>query len=126
MNFLLCQCYDLYNISSPYIQADGADALKHLRFTSNLEEFHLADFIIEAIVESEDIKKNLFVQLDKIAKSSAILASNTSSISITRLAASTSRPHQVFVWVHFIFSDCSCAYFKDLFLCFRESSAFSI
>ena len=53
-------------------------------------------------LESEDIKKILFVQLDKIAKRSCILASNTSSISITRLASSTSRPQQVF------FRDCIC------------------
>ncbi|KAK7405285.1 hypothetical protein VNO78_06485 [Psophocarpus tetragonolobus] len=82
-------------------QAKGAEALKRLRFTSNLEDFRLADFIIEAIVESEDVKKDLFVKLDKIAKSSAILASNTSSISITRLASSTSRPRQV-IGMHFM------------------------
>ncbi|CAL0303764.1 unnamed protein product [Lupinus luteus] len=81
--------------------AEGADALKRMRFTSNLDEFREADFIIEAIVESEDIKKKLFVELDKLAKSSAILASNTSSISITRLATSTSRPHQV-IGMHFM------------------------
>lgn len=72
-----------------------------LHYTSNMEELHAVDLIIEAIVESEDIKKTLFVQLDKIAKSSAILASNTSSISITRLASSTSRPHQV-IGMHFM------------------------
>ncbi|TKY66497.1 3-hydroxybutyryl-CoA dehydrogenase [Spatholobus suberectus] len=82
-------------------QAAGADALKRLRFTTDLEGFHLADFIIEAIVESEDVKKSLFAKLDKIAKSSAILASNTSSISITRLASSTSRPCQV-IGMHFM------------------------
>ncbi|XP_057747333.1 uncharacterized protein LOC130966534 [Arachis stenosperma] len=81
-------------------QSEGADALQRVRFTSNLEDFHQADFIIEAIVESEDIKKRLLLQLEKIAKSSAIFASNTSSISITRLAAATSRPHQV-IGMHF-------------------------
>ena len=54
-----------------------------------------ADLVIEAIVESEDVKKKLFVELDKITKPSAILASNTSSISITRLASATKRPSQV-------------------------------
>ncbi|XP_057457310.1 uncharacterized protein LOC130748165 [Lotus japonicus] len=82
-------------------QVAGADALKRLRFTSDLEEFRDADFVIEAIVESEDVKKTLFVQLDKIVKSSAILASNTSSISITRLASSTCRPSQV-IGMHFM------------------------
>ncbi|GLU23344.1 hypothetical protein SLE2022_393610 [Rubroshorea leprosula] len=52
-------------------------------------------FRFYAIVESEDVKKKLFVNLDKIAKSTAILASNTSSISITRLASATTRPQQV-------------------------------
>ncbi|KAF7822695.1 peroxisomal 3-hydroxyacyl-CoA dehydrogenase-like protein [Senna tora] len=82
-------------------QEQGTDVLGRLRCTSNMEELHSADLIIEAIVESEDIKKTLFVQLDKIAKRSAILASNTSSISITRLASSTSRPHQV-IGMHFM------------------------
>ncbi|XWS11008.1 hypothetical protein CRYUN_Cryun38cG0046900 [Craigia yunnanensis] len=68
---------------------------------SQLEELRAADFIIEAIIESEDVKKKLFLELDKIAKSSAILASNTSSISITRLASTTSRPRQV-IGMHFM------------------------
>lgn len=55
----------------------------------------MADVVIEAVVESENVKTELFLELDKIVKSSAILASNTSSISITRLASSTSRPSQV-------------------------------
>ncbi|CAK9138250.1 unnamed protein product [Ilex paraguariensis] len=76
-------------------QAVGADALGHLRYTSNLEDLCAADLVIEAIVEIEDVKKKLFAELDRIIKGSAILASNTSSISITRLASATSRPHQV-------------------------------
>lgn len=82
-------------------KAKGDDAVKRLRFTTDLEEFHLADLVIEAIVESEEVKKSLFVKLDKIVKSSAILASNTSSISITRLASYTSRPRQV-IGMHFM------------------------
>lgn len=77
----------------------GNNALGRLQCTSNLEELHTADVIIEAIVESEDVKKKLFLALDKIAKSSAILASNTSSISITRLASATSRPDQVMLGI---------------------------
>ncbi|CAN6691041.1 unnamed protein product [Malus baccata var. baccata] len=77
------------------------DALERLQYTSNVENLCSADIIIEAIVESEDVKKKLFLQLDKIAKRSAILASNTSSISITRLASATSRPHQV-IGMHFM------------------------
>ncbi|KAF8413854.1 hypothetical protein HHK36_001848 [Tetracentron sinense] len=82
-------------------QVVGTDALGRLRCTSNLEELRSADVIIEAIVESEVVKKKLFSELDKIAKVSAILASNTSSISITRLAFGTSRPQQV-IGMHFM------------------------
>ncbi|KDP45883.1 hypothetical protein JCGZ_15327 [Jatropha curcas] len=82
-------------------QAGGHDALGRLNYTTDLEELHMADVVIEAIVESEDVKKKLFLALDKIVKSSAILASNTSSISITRLASTTSRPGQV-IGMHFM------------------------
>lgn len=77
------------------LQSASDDAMKNLKFAQNLEDFRDADVIIEAIVESEVVKKTLFLELDKIAKVSAILASNTSSISITRLASTTSRPSQV-------------------------------
>lgn len=60
-----------------------------------MQDLRDADLVVEAIVENEDVKKKLFVELDKITKSSAILASNTSSISITRLASATKRPSQV-------------------------------
>ncbi|KAM3744646.1 hypothetical protein ACB098_06G068500 [Castanea mollissima] len=81
--------------------AAGTSALGRLQCTAKLEELCSADVIIEAIVESEDVKKKLFLELDKIAKSTAILASNTSSISITRLASVTSRPRQV-IGMHFM------------------------
>jgi len=60
-----------------------------------VQDLRDADLVIEAIVENEYVKKKLFVELDKITKPSAILASNTSSISITRLASATKRPSQV-------------------------------
>ena len=60
-----------------------------------MQDLRDADLVIEAIVENEDVKKKLFVELDKITKPSAILASNTSSVSITRLASATKRPSQV-------------------------------
>ncbi|CAI0554906.1 unnamed protein product [Linum tenue] len=82
-------------------QANGDNALSLLSYTTNLEDFQDADIVIEAIVESEDVKKNLFRQLDRIVKPSGILASNTSSISITRIASATSRPPQV-IGMHFM------------------------
>lgn len=81
-------------------QATSVDAVKRLCYSSRLEDLHSVDLVVEAIVESEQVKKSLFANLDKIVKSSAILASNTSSISITRLASATSRPSQVcFTWL---------------------------
>ncbi|KZV23236.1 3-hydroxyacyl-CoA dehyrogenase [Dorcoceras hygrometricum] len=79
----------------------GAEAIRNLRCTSTLDDFCSVDIVIEAIVESEEVKKNLFAQLDKIVKSSAILASNTSSISITRLGSATNRSSQV-IGMHFM------------------------
>ncbi len=54
-----------------------------------------ADMVIEAVPEVEAVKKDVFRQLDRTTPITTILASNTSSISITRLAAATSRPHRV-------------------------------
>lgn len=79
----------------------AVDALQRLKCSTDLKELHSADVIIEAIVESEDVKRKLFLELDKIAKPSAILASNTSSIPITRLASSTTRPEKV-IGMHFM------------------------
>ncbi|KAL0362675.1 UNVERIFIED_CONTAM: 3-hydroxybutyryl-CoA dehydrogenase [Sesamum calycinum] len=79
----------------------GAEAVRKLKYTSSLEDFGSVDIVIEAIVESEEVKKKLFTLLDNIVKESAILASNTSSISITRLASATSRPTQV-IGMHFM------------------------
>lgn len=76
--------------------------MKRLKFVSSIQELHSADLVIEAIVESEAIKKKIFVELDKILKPSAILASNTSSISITRLASATSRPSQVSQFLSYV------------------------
>lgn len=60
-----------------------------------------ADLVIEAATENESIKKELFQSLDRMIKPGAILASNTSSISITELAAVTNRPSQV-IGIHFM------------------------
>jgi len=81
-------------------QAACEDSIKRIRCVSTVQDLRDADLVIEAIVENEDVKKKLFVELDKITKPSAILASNTSSISITRLASATKRPSQV-IGMHF-------------------------
>jgi 3-hydroxybutyryl-CoA dehydrogenase len=65
------------------------------------EAVHNADLIVEAATENENIKFQIFRELDQYAKSEAILATNTSSISITRIAAVTNRPSQV-IGMHFM------------------------
>jgi 3-hydroxybutyryl-CoA dehydrogenase len=60
-----------------------------------------ADFVVEAATENEALKLNIFKELDQICKKEAILASNTSSISITRIASATKRPSQV-IGMHFM------------------------
>lgn len=67
----------------------------HLKTTTNLEALAAVDLVIEAAPESMALKQNLFRELDGILKPSAILASNTSSLSITAIAAATQRPAQV-------------------------------
>ena len=75
-------------------------ALARLTIAPNLETFADSDFIIEAITETFEAKAGAFAELDKICGDSAIFASNTSSISITRLAATTRRASR-FVGLHF-------------------------
>lgn len=67
---------------------------------TEIESLADADFIVEAINEDFNVKADLFRQLDRLVRPEVILASNTSSISITRLAATTSRPDR-FIGMHF-------------------------
>jgi 3-hydroxybutyryl-CoA dehydrogenase len=80
---------------------EKAAALARLTTTTALDSLSTADAVIEAIVENEAVKKELFGKLDRICKAGAILATNTSSISITRLAAATHRPES-FIGMHFM------------------------
>jgi 3-hydroxybutyryl-CoA dehydrogenase len=80
--------------------ADVDDALARIQGTLHRTDLAEADFVVEAATEKFDVKKALFVELDGIAKPGVILASNTSSISITRLAAVTQRPERV-IGMHF-------------------------
>lgn len=75
-------------------------ALANLTTTVSLEDAKDADFVIEAASENKEIKLGIFKQLDKICKPEAILASNTSSLPITEIAAATKRPDQV-IGTHF-------------------------
>ena len=75
--------------------------LGRIKPTTHNEAITDADLVVEAIVESVDAKTQLFEKLDKITKPDCILASNTSSISITKIAASTKRPEKV-IGMHFM------------------------
>jgi 3-hydroxybutyryl-CoA dehydrogenase len=77
------------------------EALSRLTFSCDLSLLAGADAVIEAVVENEEVKKDLFRRLDSLLPPQSILASNTSSISITRLAAVTSRPER-FIGMHFM------------------------
>ena len=73
---------------------DVDDALARIEGTLDRTDLAEANLIVEAATEKFEVKKALFEELDKIAQPGVILASNTSSISITRLAAVTGRPER--------------------------------
>jgi 3-hydroxybutyryl-CoA dehydrogenase len=81
--------------------ADKDKALARITFAENLEAFGDCDIVIEAATEDEDLKHKIFAALCPHLKPTALLASNTSSISITRLAATTDRPED-FIGMHFM------------------------
>jgi len=80
---------------------DKAAALGRIARAGELDAAHAADLVVEAIVEHEETKRDVFRTLDATVQPDGILASNTSSISITRLAAVTSRPDLV-IGMHFM------------------------
>ncbi len=81
-------------------EAKKADILSHLSFTTDLGLAADADLVVEAAIENLDIKKSIFAELDQICKPETILATNTSSISITAIAAATKRADK-FIGMHF-------------------------
>lgn len=76
-------------------------AMKRIKTTVGVSVFDDVDLAIEAATEDEAVKKAIFVELSKILKPEAIMATNTSSISVTRLASVTDRPEK-FIGVHFM------------------------
>lgn len=89
-------------VSKNILRPDERDAtLERLSTVRDLGAFSEVDYIVEAIIEDTDAKKHLFTALDSLVGSSVILASNTSSISISTLAATTGRPDRV-LGMHFM------------------------
>jgi 3-hydroxybutyryl-CoA dehydrogenase len=81
-------------------QGEMDAALGRLRLTTELEDLAECDLVIEAIVEQIEAKKELFAALDGIVSPQAVLATNTSALSVTEIAAATTRPERV-VGMHF-------------------------
>ncbi|MEF8824420.1 MAG: 3-hydroxybutyryl-CoA dehydrogenase [Desulfohalobiaceae bacterium] len=82
-------------------QADRDAALGRIQTTTSLEAVKDRDLVVEAVVEKMEVKAKVFGELDQNAPASAILATNTSSLPITRIGASTNRPSRV-IGMHFM------------------------
>jgi 3-hydroxybutyryl-CoA dehydrogenase len=80
---------------------EKAEVIKRIQTTIDLSSLNVASFIVEAVTENLAVKTEVFKALDEITPPAAILASNTSSISITKLAAATSRPDKI-IGMHFM------------------------
>jgi 3-hydroxybutyryl-CoA dehydrogenase len=81
-------------------EADRDELLGRVTFRVGLEALHDADIVIEAVPEHLDLKQRIFADLDRICKPEAILATNTSSLSVTEISVATHRPNQV-IGIHF-------------------------
>jgi 3-hydroxybutyryl-CoA dehydrogenase len=87
--------------SGKITEEQRAAALKHISAAEKYEALEDCDLVIETAVEDEQVKRKIFSEVSRIVKPEAMLATNTSSISVTRLASSTNRPEK-FMGVHFM------------------------
>jgi 3-hydroxybutyryl-CoA dehydrogenase len=87
--------------SGKITEEDKKKALFRISYAGSLQDFADADLVIEAATEDETVKRKIFVALCPFLKPEAIIGTNTSSISITRLAAATDRPER-FIGLHFM------------------------
>jgi 3-hydroxybutyryl-CoA dehydrogenase len=89
-------------VAKDKIKADQkTEILSRIKKSTNLEDMKDADIVVEAATEREDLKLGIFKKLDEVCKPGVILASNTSSIPITRIAGATKRPELV-IGMHFM------------------------
>ncbi len=82
-------------------EAEKEATLSHLSTSTSLQSAADCDLVVEAVVENMDVKEKVFKELDEVTKETAILASNTSSLPITDIAAVTNRPEKV-IGMHFM------------------------
>jgi 3-hydroxybutyryl-CoA dehydrogenase len=88
--------------ASGKIEIGKADAiLKHIIVCGSVDDVKNAMIVIECVFEDMGVKRNIFRELDRVCRADAVLASNTSSISITEIAAATKRPESV-IGMHFL------------------------
>ncbi len=83
-------------------QAQADAAQKRIAYASSMTDLADRQIVVEAVVENEQVKRDIFTQLDGVCAGECILASNTSSISITAIAAATKRPEKV-IGMHFFY-----------------------
>ena len=82
-------------------QSEMKTSMSRITASTDYNQLSACDLVIEAATENMDIKLNIFKELDKVCKPETILASNTSSISINKIAATTKRPEKV-IGMHFM------------------------
>ena len=75
--------------------------MERFSYFTNLEEAVRSDFVVEAVTEDFNVKQKIFKTLSEVTKPETILASNTSSISITKIASTTTRPDKV-IGMHYM------------------------
>ncbi|MCF3143145.1 3-hydroxyacyl-CoA dehydrogenase family protein [Streptomyces platensis] len=92
--------YEKFVAKGKLAASDAEQALARITTSTDLEAAADADIVVEAVFERIEIKREIFQALDKLVKDEAVLASNTSAIPITKIAAATSRPERV-VGAHF-------------------------
>jgi 3-hydroxyacyl-CoA dehydrogenase len=79
---------------------DGQEIQQKIVYTTDIQQLHDTDLIVEAVIENLDLKRELYAQLSNVCQPKTIFASNTSSLSITEMASFSNRPQQ-FVGIHF-------------------------
>ncbi|GFE14325.1 3-hydroxybutyryl-CoA dehydrogenase [Streptomyces glebosus] len=92
--------YEKFVAKGKLAASDAEQALARITTSTDLEAAADADIVVEAVFERIEIKREIFQALDKLVKDEAVLASNTSAIPITKIAAATTRPERV-VGAHF-------------------------
>jgi 3-hydroxybutyryl-CoA dehydrogenase len=81
-------------------QQERDEALARLALTTELDDLSDCDLVIEAVLEELDLKRDVFAELDRATRPDAVLATNTSALSVSEIAAATTRPERV-VGMHF-------------------------